>query len=75
MLIYLFRRVFFVSCALLANLAQAAAAVDATALARQREQFPMVWETAKHAPDDAWLRLAPCSAASVRSSAPKWTNS
>jgi soluble lytic murein transglycosylase len=59
MLIYLFRRVFFVSCALLANLAQAAAAVDATALARQREQFPMVWETAKHAPDDAWLRLAP----------------
>jgi len=59
MLICLFRRVFFVSFALLANLAQAAAAVDATALARQREQFPMVWETAKHGPDDAWLRLAP----------------
>ncbi len=59
MLIYLFRRVFFVSCALLANLAQAAAAVDATELARQREQFPLVWETAKRATDDTWLRLAP----------------
>ena len=59
MLICLFRRIIFVSWTLLPGLAPAAAAVDATQLARQREQFPLVWETAKRVPDNAWLRLAP----------------
>jgi soluble lytic murein transglycosylase len=36
----------------------AAVAADSSELLRQREQFPLVWETAKHGPDGAWRRLA-----------------
>jgi soluble lytic murein transglycosylase len=59
MSIYLFRRAIFVSGAFLAGAVPAAATADPAELARQREQFPLVWETARHGPDDAWLRLAP----------------
>ena len=31
---------------------------DSGQLARQREQFPLVLETAKHGPDDSWRKLA-----------------
>jgi soluble lytic murein transglycosylase len=44
---------------LMAGRVAAATVPNPTELARQREQFPLVWETAKRAPDDAWLRLAP----------------
>jgi soluble lytic murein transglycosylase len=37
----------------------AATVPNPTELSHQREQFPLVWETAKHGPDDAWRRLAP----------------
>lgn len=34
------------------------AAADNTELARQREQFPAVWEAAKRDPTDTWFKLA-----------------
>ncbi|HEY2397195.1 MAG TPA: transglycosylase SLT domain-containing protein [Rudaea sp.] len=60
MFICLFRRAIFVSGLLLAGTVEAAApAADTAELARQREQFPLVWEAARHLPDDGWRRLAP----------------
>jgi len=41
----------------LAGFGSAAAADDAQ-LAQQRAKFMLVWETAQHAPDDAWRKLA-----------------
>src|SRR5262249_17339736 len=58
MLISLFRRAICVSCLILASAAHGPSA-DNTAHKRQRAQFPLVWEAAKHGPDDAWRRLAP----------------
>src|SRR5215471_17106793 len=58
MLISLFRCAICASCLILASLAHGAPADD-TELKRQREQFPLVWEAAKHGPDDTWRRLAP----------------
>ena len=45
--------------ALMAGRVAAATVPNPTELSHQREQFPLVWETAKHGPDDSWRRLAP----------------
>lgn len=58
MSISLFCRAICASCLILASVARGAAPDD-TERQRQREQFPLVWEAAKHGPDDAWRRLAP----------------
>ena len=58
MSISLFRRSIYVFVSILAGVARGASSDD-TELRRQRDQFPLVWEAAKHGPDDAWLRLAP----------------
>ena len=59
MLISLFRCVICVIGAVLVVPAFAApAGADSAKLATQREQFPLVLETAKHGPDDSWRKLA-----------------
>src|SRR5215475_15588127 len=55
----LFSRAIFCAFCLIAGSAAHGAHADETELKRQREQFPLVWEAAKHGPDDAWRRLAP----------------
>jgi soluble lytic murein transglycosylase len=40
------------------GLAASSALADNTELARQREQFPAVWEAAKRDPTDTWIKLA-----------------
>ena len=44
---------------LMAGRVAAATVPNPTELSHQREQFPLVWEAARHAPDDTWRRLAP----------------
>ena len=44
---------------LLLLLPLAASAAESAELTRQREQFPLVWETAKHGPEEVWRKLAP----------------
>ena len=56
--IWLFRRAILVSGVIIAGIAGAAPAPDSAELARQREQFPLVLEAAKRAPDSSWRRLA-----------------
>jgi soluble lytic murein transglycosylase len=43
---------------LMAGQVAAATEPNPTELSRQREQFPFVWETAKHGPNDSWRKLA-----------------
>ena len=57
MSIRLFRLMIFAA-TLMAGRVAAATAPDPSELARQREQFPLVWEAARHLPDDGWRRLA-----------------
>jgi len=58
MRIWLFRLTICLLAGSVAAVACATPVRDATELARQREQFPLVWETARHGPDDTWRKLA-----------------
>ncbi len=57
MSIHLFRLMILVA-TLIDGRVAAATVPNPTELSHQREQFPLVWEAARRAPDDTWRRLA-----------------
>ena len=50
--------IFYLIGAVAAGAAVTDGAADTTTLARQREQFRLAWETARHGPDMLWRKLA-----------------
>jgi len=51
-------RLMILAATLMAGRVAAATVPNPTELTHQREQFPLVLETARHGPDDSWRKLA-----------------